>query len=97
MTERIPIASGQGFWGDLPRAPVDQVTGGPVDYLVMDDLAEVTMAIMQKQKRRDPALGYARDLVPLMGEILPVVMGKGKTPASAMLRMEIDCTETVEL
>ena len=77
MSGRIRIASGQGFWGDLPRAPVDQVTGGPVDYLVMDYLAEVTMSIMQKQKRRDPALGYARDLVPLMEEILPVVMDKG--------------------
>ena len=74
MTDRIRIASGQGFWGDLPRAPVDQVTGGPVDYLVMDYLAEVTMSIMQKQKRKDPALGYARDLIPLMETILPVLV-----------------------
>ena len=43
----------------------------------MDYLAEVTMSIMQKQKRRDPALGYARDLVPLMEDILPDVMRKG--------------------
>ncbi len=71
MKPHIRIASGQGFWGDLPRAPVDQVTLGPVDYLVMDYLAEVTMSIMQKQHRRDPALGYARDLVPLLKEILP--------------------------
>lgn len=71
MKSHIRIASGQGFWGDLPRAPVDQVTLGPVDYLVMDYLAEVTMSIMQKQRRRDPNLGYARDLVPLLKEILP--------------------------
>jgi hypothetical protein len=77
MTPPIRIASGQGFWGDLPRAPVDQVRGGPLDYLVMDYLAEVTMSIMQKQRRRDPALGYARDLVPLMEEILPDIMRKG--------------------
>jgi hypothetical protein len=73
----IRIASGQGFWGDLLTAPVDQVTRGHVDYLVMDYLAEVTMSIMQKQKRKDPRLGYARDLVPLMERILPVAMRKG--------------------
>jgi hypothetical protein len=67
----IRIASGQGFWGDLLRAPVDQVRKGPIDYLVMDYLAEVTMSILQKQKRKDPRLGYAKDLIPLLEEILP--------------------------
>ncbi len=77
MKSFIRIASGQGFWGDLPRAPIDQVRKGPIDYLVMDYLAEVTMSILQKQKLKDPALGYARDLVPLMGEILPDIMTRG--------------------
>jgi hypothetical protein len=77
MKEKIRIASGQGFWGDLPRAPYDQVTKGPVDYLMMDYLAEVTMSIMQKQKRKDPALGYAKDLVPLMEQLLPVIAARG--------------------
>ena len=72
----IRIASGQGFWGDLLRAPLDQVTKGPVDYMMMDYLAEVTMSIMQKQKRKDPKLGYAKDLVELMGEILPICVNK---------------------
>src|SRR2546423_2862251 len=71
MKERIRIAAGQGFWGDLPDAPVRQVQGGPIDYLMLDYLAEVTMSIMQKQKARDQAAGYARDFVPLMKEILP--------------------------
>ncbi len=71
MKEPIRIASGQGFWGDLLTAPKMQVTKGPVDYLVMDYLAEVTMSIMQKQKKRDPSLGYAKDLVPLIADILP--------------------------
>jgi hypothetical protein len=68
--ESIRIASGQGFWGDLLRAPIDQVRRGPIDYLMLDYLAEVTMSIMQKQRSRDPEQGYARDFVPLMGEIL---------------------------
>ncbi|MBA3443038.1 MAG: DUF1446 domain-containing protein, partial [Pyrinomonadaceae bacterium] len=71
MKERIRIASGQGFWGDLPDAPVRQVEGGPIDYLMLDYLAEVTMSIMQKQRARDKTAGYARDFVPLMKQILP--------------------------
>jgi hypothetical protein len=71
MRDSIRIAAGQGFWGDLPDAPVRQVEGGPIDYLMLDYLAEVTMSIMQKQKTRDPNAGYARDFVPLMKQILP--------------------------
>ncbi len=74
MKEKIRIASGQGFWGDLLTAPYDQVTKGPVDYMMMDYLAEVTMSIMQKQKRKDPSLGYAKDLIPLMEQILPIIV-----------------------
>lgn len=77
MKQKIRIASGQGFWGDLLTAPLAQVTKGPVDYMMMDYLAEVTMSIMQKQKRKDPNLGYARDLVPLMEQLLPVIAHKG--------------------
>jgi Acyclic terpene utilisation family protein AtuA len=75
--ERIRIASGQGFWGDRLDAPVEQVRRGPIDYLVLDYLAEVTMSILQKQRARDPAQGYARDFVPLMQEILPDCVDKG--------------------
>jgi hypothetical protein len=71
MKDKIRIAAGQGFWGDLLDAPVRQVEGGPIDYLMLDYLAEVTMSIMQKQKARDPNAGYARDFVALMKEILP--------------------------
>ena len=75
MTERVVrIAAGQGFWGDWLEAPVRQVRGGPIDYLMMDYLAEVTMSIMQKQKSRDPKAGYARDFVPLMERILPDIV-----------------------
>ena len=71
------IASGQGFWGDLQNAPFDQVTKGPIDYIMMDFLAEVTMSILQKQKRRDPKFGYAKDVVELVEKILPTCVEKG--------------------
>ncbi|MGI8640215.1 MAG: acyclic terpene utilization AtuA family protein [Pyrinomonadaceae bacterium] len=71
MKEKVRVAGGQGFWGDLLTAPVDQVRGGQIDYLMLDYLAEVTMSILQKQKSRDPNAGYASDFVSLMREILP--------------------------
>jgi Acyclic terpene utilisation family protein AtuA len=76
MKQSIRIASGQGFWGDLQTAPVDQVRKGTVDYMMMDFLAEVTMSILQKQKMKDPKLGYAKDLVSLFEEILPDIVKK---------------------
>jgi hypothetical protein len=80
MKDKIRIASGQGFWGDLPRAPIDQIkranAQSPVDYLMMDYLAEVTMSIMQKQKLKDPTAGYARDLVDVIDQVLPDIVEK---------------------
>lgn len=77
MKEFIRIASGQGFWGDLPNAPVNQAKNGPIDYLVMDYLAEVTMSIMQKQKMRNPDWGYARDFVNVVEQVLPEIKNDG--------------------
>lgn len=77
LKEKIRIASGQGFWGDLPNAPVKQVKNGPVDYLVMDYLAEVTMSIMQKQKIKNVAYGYARDFVDVIEAVLPELSKRG--------------------
>ena len=71
MKSEIRIANGQGFWGDWLEAPVRQVEQGPIDYLVLDYLAEITLSILQKQKDRDPKLGYARDFIPLTARIFP--------------------------
>jgi hypothetical protein len=65
----IRIANGQGFWGDWLEAPVRLVEQGPIDYLALDYLAEITMSILQKQKQDDPRLGYARDFPPLVARI----------------------------
>ncbi len=76
MKEKVRVASGQGFWGDMLTAPIDQVRKGPIDYLMLDYLAEVTMSIMQKQRARRPEAGYARDYVSLIKEILPDIIEK---------------------
>lgn len=71
------VASGQGFWGDSLDAPRQQVENGPTDYLMLDYLAEVTMSILQKQKERDPSMGYARDFVGAVDSVLDAVVERG--------------------
>lgn len=73
----IRIAAGQAFWGDWPQAPELQVRSGPIDYLVLDYLAEVTVAILDKQMRRDAEAGYARDFVSDVGDLLPDIVDRG--------------------
>jgi len=73
----VRVAAAQGFWGDSLDAPKRQVEGGPVDYLMLDYLAEVTMSILQKQKERDPQMGYARDFVGAVESVLPAVVERG--------------------
>lgn len=72
----IRIANGQGFWGDWLEAPVRLVEQGPIDYLILDYLAEITMSILQKQKQADPALGYARDFPPLIARIAKALLDR---------------------
>ena len=51
MDKIVKIANGQGFWGDSGQAPIDLIEKADIDYLTMDYLAEVTLSIMQKQKK----------------------------------------------
>ena len=75
--EVVRVAAAQGFWGDSLDAPKRQVEGGPVDYLMLDYLAEVTMSILQKQKERDSNMGYARDFIGAVESVLPAVVERG--------------------
>lgn len=73
----VRIANAQGFWGDSLLGPLRLVEEGPVDYLTLDYLAEITMSIMQKQKMRNPDAGYAVDFVRMLEKILPACKEKG--------------------
>jgi len=70
----VRIANGQGFWGDNVDAPLELVRGGPIDYLGMDYLAEVTLSIMMRQKLKNPAAGYATDFIEFIRRALPELM-----------------------
>ena len=67
----IRIGNGQGFWGDNVDAPVELLRRGPIDYIGMDYLAEVTLSIMMRQKMKNPELGYATDFIDFVRRILP--------------------------
>ncbi|MEM7782580.1 MAG: acyclic terpene utilization AtuA family protein [Planctomycetota bacterium] len=94
--DKILIANGQGFWGDSILGPVRLVNEGPLDYLTLDYLAEVTMSIMQKLKGRDPSKGYATDFVQMCRRVLPVCHEKGiKIIANAGGVNPIACREAL--
>lgn len=57
----VRIGGGQGFYGD-GHLPVAALLADGIDYLVCEALAELTLAILQKDRQRDESLGYTRDL-----------------------------------
>src|SRR5262245_43172130 len=74
--KKIRIGGGLGYWGDRADALFDLLRGGPLDYVILDYLAEITMSILQKQRQKDPRLGYAHDFVPLVKRALPLLREK---------------------
>ena len=77
MTQSIRIGSGLGFYGDNWEPVVASIERGQVQFIASDHLAELTLAILQKDRQRDPALGYARDVVPLLMRLWPLMQLRG--------------------
>ncbi len=77
MVDRIRIANAGGYWGDDLAQIRLQMERGPVDFVTLDYLAEITMSIMQKQRARDPKAGYARDFIPQIEESLDLILERG--------------------
>src|SRR3954453_13970000 len=73
----VRLGGGQGFYGD-GIGPVADVLNARVDYLICEALAELTLAILQKDRMRDESLGYTRDLPRYLQAALPFVMA-GRT------------------
>jgi len=79
----VVVAGGQGFYGDTPTA-VDALLEEGIDYLCLEALAELTLAILQKDRQRDEARGYTRDLPAYLARALPyVVDGRTKVITNA--------------
>ena len=76
LKNKIRIGHAGGYWGDDLTALKRQLTGGPLDYITMDFLAEVTMSILQRQKAKNPELGYAVDFLYKHAECLAIKLGR---------------------
>jgi hypothetical protein len=73
----IRIGYPSGYWGDDQTAPSRMLEStSEIDYLAMDYLAEITMAILKRQQERDETLGYARDFPPLVTELVEDLKGR---------------------
>jgi len=68
----VRIGGGQGFYGD-GHEPVEALLADGLDYLVCEALAELTLAILQKDRMRDETLGYAKDLPLYVQQALPYI------------------------
>jgi hypothetical protein len=68
----VSVAGGQGFYGDTPTA-VDALLAEGIDYLCLEALAELTLAILQKDRQKDETRGYTRDLPAYLARALPFV------------------------
>ncbi len=82
MKDVVRIGCGASAWGDDVNEPRELLSrmataGTPLDYLMMDYLAEVTLSIMRRQMDRDPAKGYATDVVTVIKDILPLLVQHG--------------------
>ncbi|WP_374712826.1 acyclic terpene utilization AtuA family protein [Symbiobacterium terraclitae] len=73
----VRIGAGQGFYGDSLLPVLDVARYGDVQYISFDTLAELTLAILEKGRRKDPTGGYTRDVVPMMRNLLPIAKERG--------------------
>lgn len=73
----VRIAGGLGFYGDRWQPIQASIERGEVQYVASDHLSELTLAILAKDRARDPAMGYARDLVPMLVDLLPLALPRG--------------------
>jgi len=75
--DKLIIANCSGFYGDRLSAAEEMVTGGPIDVLTGDYLAELTMAILFQKKLKDPEAGYVPTFLKQMEAVMGACLEKG--------------------
>src|ERR1039458_8316866 len=77
MKDVVRLGAGSGFWGDALDPAVELMEKGELDYMSFDFLAELTMALLQRQKLKDPEAGYVTDVVSYMETLMPLARERG--------------------
>jgi len=77
MSEILRVANCSGFYGDRLAAAREMVTGGPIDVLTGDYLAELTLMILHKDRAKDPRLGFARTFLAQLEDVAVVCGERG--------------------
>ncbi|GGX89095.1 acyclic terpene utilization AtuA family protein [Streptomyces anandii] len=73
----LRIGNASGFYGDRFDAMREMLTGGELDVLTGDYLAELTMLILGRDRLKDPAAGYARTFLRQLEECLGIAHERG--------------------
>lgn len=76
-TAKLIIANCSGFFGDRLSAAQEMVSGGPIDVLTGDYLAELTMAILFRGKSKDPSKGYVPTFLKQMEQVMGQCLDNG--------------------
>ncbi|GHE38385.1 acyclic terpene utilization AtuA family protein [Streptomyces capitiformicae] len=77
MTPPLRIGNASGFYGDRFDAMREMLTGGELDVLTGDYLAELTMLILGRDRLKDPTAGYARTFLRQLEECLGLAHDRG--------------------
>jgi Acyclic terpene utilisation family protein AtuA len=77
MSTPLRIANCSGFYGDRLAAAREMVTGGPIDFLTGDYLAELTMMILWKAQQKNTSVGYAVTFLKQMEDVLGEALQRG--------------------
>jgi hypothetical protein len=73
----VVLGGAAGAWGDSALALPQLLDSRRCDYVVLEALAEITMAILTRARQRNPALGYATDVIQMIGRELPRIKEQG--------------------
>jgi hypothetical protein len=96
--DRVVVLGGAaGAWGDTSFAAPQLLDSGRCDYILFEALAEITMGILTRARHADPALGYATDVIEMIGRDLGRIVEQrvrivtnagGVNPKAAAIRLE---------